>query len=207
MTKEKVFECINDVQAGLAKVGISKAQYNPMQKFNFRGIDAVYNTLAPLLAEHRLCIIPNIVSRKMYERQSKMGGNIFYVILKVEYTFIAVEDGSKFSCVVLGEAMDSGDKATSKAMSCAYKNLVLQIFCVPTEGDNDPDAQSHQVAQAPVAPPADPAWMKLNDLVFDLDISNEQFSSVLASNGYAGINIKDLPDTAIEKIINDLKGK
>lgn len=200
MSDGKVFECINKVQSALAVVGIAKDAYNPMQKFNFRGIDAVYKALAPLLSEHRLCIIPNIVSREVIERPSKSGGNIFYVILKVEYTFVAVEDGSKHTCTMLGEAMDSGDKATSKAMSCAYKNLVLQVFCVPTSGDNDPDAHSPEVAAAA------PLWQQLNDLVFDLDVPDATVTQWLASNGCTG-TIKDLPETVVAQIINDLKGK
>ncbi len=204
MTNGKVFECINQVQGALAKVGIAKDTYNPMQKFNFRGIDAVYNTLAPLLAEHRLCIIPNILSRKVIERPSKSGGNIFYVILKVEYTFVAVEDGSKHTCMVLGEAMDSGDKATSKAMSCAYKNLVLQIFCVPTAGDNDPDASSPEIA--PDVPAGVLLWQQLNDLIFDKDIPDTTVAGWLQSNGCNG-TIKDLPEPVLSELINNLKGK
>ena len=38
-----------------------------------------------------------------------------------------------------GEAMDSADKSTNKAMSAAYKYMCLQVFCIPTEGDNDAD--------------------------------------------------------------------
>ena len=41
--------------------------------------------------------------------------------------------------------MDSGDKATNKAMSAAYKYAALQTFCIPTEGDNDADATTHEV--------------------------------------------------------------
>jgi hypothetical protein len=44
--------------------------------------------------------------------------------------------------------MDSADKATNKAMSAAYKYACLQTFCIPTEGDNDADATTHQVAPA-----------------------------------------------------------
>ena len=45
-----------------------------------------------------------------------------------------------------GEAMDSADKATNKAMSAAYKYAAIQAFCIPTEGDNDADATTHDVA-------------------------------------------------------------
>ena len=45
-----------------------------------------------------------------------------------------------------GEAMDSGDKATNKAMSAAYKYACFKAFSIPTEGDNDADATAHGLA-------------------------------------------------------------
>ena len=44
-----------------------------------------------------------------------------------------------------GEAMDSGDKATNKAMSAAYKYAALQAFAIPTEGDNDTENHTHEI--------------------------------------------------------------
>lgn len=41
--------------------------------------------------------------------------------------------------------MDSGDKATNKAMSAAFKYACMQAFCIPTEGDNDADSKTHEV--------------------------------------------------------------
>ena len=61
------------------------------------------------------------------------------------YTFYA-PDGSNVRAVVVGEAMDSGDKSSNKAMSAALKYALLQIFRVPTESD-DADATSHEVAR------------------------------------------------------------
>lgn len=49
--------------------------------------------------------------------------------------------------------MDSGDKATNKAMSAAYKYACMQAFSIPTEGDNDPDATIHEVATRPAPQP------------------------------------------------------
>ena len=46
--------------------------------------------------------------------------------------------------MVFGEAMDSGDKATNKALSAAYKYAALQVFCVPVDAD-DADHSSHEV--------------------------------------------------------------
>lgn len=141
-----VYQAINKVQADLAKTGISKDRKNVTQGYNFRGIDEVYNALAPLLASAGLCILPRCVERVCVERTSAKGGALFYVTVKAEFDFVAAEDGSKHTIVTYGEAMDSGDKATNKAMSAAYKYAAMQAFSIPTEGDNDADANAHEVA-------------------------------------------------------------
>ena len=41
--------------------------------------------------------------------------------------------------------MDSGDKATNKAMSAAFKYAAFQAFAIPTESDNDADSTTHEV--------------------------------------------------------------
>jgi hypothetical protein len=41
--------------------------------------------------------------------------------------------------------MDSGDKATNKAMSAAYKYACFQAFSIPTEAKEDADYQTHEV--------------------------------------------------------------
>lgn len=145
-----VYRVIAMVAGELAKVGISKDRRNQQQGFAFRGIDDVQNVLAPLLAEHGLVILPRVVERECVERQTKSGGALFYVCLKVEYDLIAVEDGSKHTAVTYGEAMDSADKATNKSLSAAYKYMVLQSFCVPTQGNEDADATTPEPVQARV---------------------------------------------------------
>jgi hypothetical protein len=115
----------------------------------FRGIDDVYAALAPLLARHRLVVIPRVIQREVIERQSKSGGALFYVTVHAEFDFISAIDGTTHTAATFGEAMDSGDKATNKAMSAAYKYAAFLTFAIPTEGDNDADATTHEVAGAP----------------------------------------------------------
>jgi hypothetical protein len=149
--KQTVYQAIAKVQAALAKEGIGKDRNNQQQGYKFRGIDDVYNALSSLLAENGLCILPRVLSRIVTERITKNGATLFYVVVDVEYDFVSASDGSKHTIQVCGEAMDSGDKATNKAMSAAYKYACLQTFCIPTEGDNDADATTHsEVAAAPV---------------------------------------------------------
>lgn len=141
----KVYQAINKVQSALSKIGISKDRKNQQQGYSFRGIDDVYNVIAPLLAEHGLCILPRMVSRTCEERQTAKGGTLFYVTVEAEFDFVSSEDASKHTVKTFGEAMDSGDKATNKAMSAAYKYAAFQAFAIPTEGDNDADAQTYEV--------------------------------------------------------------
>ena len=98
------------------------------------------------MAEHGLCILPRVLTRECVERQTKAGGAIFYVTVEVEFDFVSAEDGSKHTVKTFGEAMDTSDKATNKAMSAAYKYAALQAFAIPTEGDNDADLHTHEVA-------------------------------------------------------------
>ncbi len=142
----KVYQAINAVQRELAADGISKSRNNQQQGYKFRGIDDVYNAVSPLLGKHSLCILPRMLSRHCDERTNAKGTALFYVTVEAEFDVVAAEDGSKHTIRTFGEAMDSGDKATNKAMSAAYKYAVMQAFAIPTEGDNDADTTTHEVA-------------------------------------------------------------
>ncbi|MGP8273474.1 ERF family protein [Proteus mirabilis] len=142
-----VYKAISNVAREMAETGIKKGSVNQQQGFMFKGIDAVYNALAPALVKHGLLILPRIIERTVTERQTQRGSLLFYVVVKAEFEFVSVEDGSKHTVVTYGEAMDSGDKATNKAMSIAYKYAAFQTFCIPTEETAiDADAEVHNVA-------------------------------------------------------------
>jgi hypothetical protein len=140
-----VYAAIAAVMGDLAKTGISKDQTNTFDKYKFRGIDDVYNTLAPLLARHGLLILPRVLERHSEERASKDGKAMFYITVAVEFDFVASADGSVHTIRAYGEAMDRGDKGTNKAMTAAYKYACFEAFCIPTEGSDDADAETHEV--------------------------------------------------------------
>src|SRR5574340_1710043 len=143
---KSVYAAINQIQAELATRGIGKDRRNEQQNYKFRGIDDVYNAVSAIMAKHGLCILPRCTERTVTERQTAKGGVLFYVVVRCEFDFVAASDGSRHVVVTYGEAMDSGDKATNKAMSAAYKYAAFQAFAIPTEGDNDADATTHEVA-------------------------------------------------------------
>jgi len=146
-TTKSVYQLIAAVAGELAQGGISKSQRNYQGAgYNFRGIDDVYNAVGPILAKHGLVILPRCITRECVERTSGAGKALFYVTVEAEFDFVSSNDGSKHTVVMFGEAMDSGDKATNKAMSAAFKYAMFQAFCIPTEGDNDADSSTHTVA-------------------------------------------------------------
>lgn len=140
-----VYAAIAKVMAVMASEGIGKSRKNQQQGYNFRGIDDVYNSLARPMVDAGLVVLPRVLSRECKDAQTKSGGNLFYVVVECEFDFIAVSDGSKHTVKTYGEAMDSADKATNKAMSAAMKYAYMQAFCIPTEGDNDADSHAHEV--------------------------------------------------------------
>ena len=158
-----IYEAIASImQKGAA---VSKDKRNEQQRFMYRGIDDVMNVFNPLMAEAGIFMVPEVLDAKREERQTSKGGNLIYSVLRVKYTFYA-SDGTTVSATVIGEGMDSGDKASNKAMAVAMKYAMFQVFCIPTEEMKDPDADSPDPSrpaapkqaprQAPVPPTEDP---------------------------------------------------
>ena len=143
---EAITKCMEDIGA------VGKNDQNKQQGFMYRGIDAVMNALAPALTKNHVFIVPEVLEQTRQERTTAKGAALIYSICKIKYTFYA-EDGSHVEAVTVGEGMDSGDKATNKAMAIAFKYACFQVFCIPTEEMKDPDSET----QDPVEPQFVPA--------------------------------------------------
>ena len=134
---KKIIEVMSDINA------IGKDRRNQQQGFQFRGIDDVMNELHSSLAKCGVFVLPNVLEETRTTGKTARGGDMFYTRLKINFGFYA-EDGSHVDAVVIGEAMDTGDKASNKALSIGLKYAMLQVFCIPTEDEKDPDAVSPQ---------------------------------------------------------------
>lgn len=134
-----IYESITKIMEEVPAIG--KDKVNKQQGFKFRGIDDVMNALQPLLAKNKVFIVPEILEQTREERTTSKGGNLIYSICKIKYKFYA-EDGSNIEAITIGEGMDSGDKATNKAMAIAMKYALFQVFCIPTEEMKDLDGET-----------------------------------------------------------------
>lgn len=135
----QIYSAINQVMADIGAVG--KDQKNEAQGYKFRGIDQMYNALHPALVSHGVFCVPRVLTSETTERVSKSGTPSLRVFLEVEHRFYA-PDGSFVEVVMVGEGIDTSDKATNKALSAAYKYALMELFCIPTADLIDADSDS-----------------------------------------------------------------
>ena len=122
---------------------VKKGDRNTQGNFNFRGIDAVTNAVYPALVEHGVIVAPRVLD---YQYGTVVVGHkrteMSHARLTVEFTFYGPDD-DQLVAVTAGEAFDSGDKATAKAHSVAFRTALLQTLCLPTD-EPDPDVNSYE---------------------------------------------------------------
>jgi len=158
MAAPSVYAAINAVSAELAEHGIAKTHVNEVDDYQYRSIDDLLDRLAPVLAKHRLCVLPRALKRTLAERQDEGQRVLFHVSLKVAFTITSVDDGSSHVVKAYGEALDPSDKATAKAMSAAYKSAMIQTFCIPLAGSEEPDRASPRATSRTHVPEPVQGW-------------------------------------------------
>lgn len=145
LNKGKIYPALNSVMTEIN--AIAKDRVNQQQRFNFRGIDDVYNAIHPCCAKHGVFSTSTVVSAERQHFKSKSGAAGVHTTARIRYRFYTL-DGSYVETEVLAEASDYGDKSYSKVMAIAHKYALLQIFMVPTQNQQeDPDAQSPEPAR------------------------------------------------------------
>jgi hypothetical protein len=193
-----------DVMADMEALG--KDRRNTQQGYNFRGIDDVYNMVQPIMAKHGIIMRSEILAERSEERQSKGGSTLIYRVFQIRY-FLMAKDGSEISTVVMGEGMDSGDKAANKAMSVAQKYAILQMFMIPTEEAKDPEHDSPEVKGKDKKPqPSAPATEgKTKDKSADkpAPMTDDQMKEIASHIEISGL--KDITSAMAKTVISTLQ--
>jgi hypothetical protein len=138
-----IYNAISQCMAEIGAIGKDKKNTQG-SGFMYRGIDDVMNALSPVMVNNKVFVVPQVLEEKREDKIAKSGGNLIYTILKIKFTFYT-DDGSFIESIVIGEAMDSGDKSSNKAMSVAFKYACFQVFCIATEEMIDPDGTTHEL--------------------------------------------------------------
>jgi hypothetical protein len=110
-------------------------QTNAEGRYMFRGIDDVINAIAPALRKYGAFVIPRMIDKSAEVQPTAKGGSVNLVRVTVDFAIYG-EIGDPIIGTAPGEAFDSGDKATAKAMSVAFRTFLLQALAIPT---NEPD--------------------------------------------------------------------
>jgi len=123
---------------------VGKGGFNELQKYHFRGIDQVVNAVGPIFRKHKIIPVPHASTAKYRDVLTSTGKPSREVTVAATYRFYGPA-GDFIEATVPGESMDTGDKGTPKAMSVAYRIVLLQMLCIPTD-EPDPDSQSYERA-------------------------------------------------------------
>lgn len=147
-----IYLAIHTIQAYLSKIGIAKSHSTKSNKpnnknanfqdYNFRSVDDIYNVITPLLSENNIVCIPNVKSTTVEKLVDSYGKVSHHTHIEVEYKFLSIVDESFVTIKMAGEAKDSTDKGSQKALSNAHKYCYIQMFSIPTKGGNDTEQQS-----------------------------------------------------------------
>lgn len=142
-TVPQVYAAIAKAIEVIGKIGVGKHGTNADQGYKFRSIDDVYGAVNAGLAQAGLVILPAVITREVTELKTASGKANWRVVLKVMFTFACGADGSMHEVgPFYGEAFDTSDKATNKAMTGAFKYMLIEVFCIPMKGIDDADERT-----------------------------------------------------------------
>src|SRR3990172_9048466 len=130
--KQGIHAALIGAMRDICKLGISKTSKASAgnTSYNYSGIDAAMNEMSPIMVNNGITITPRYsdLTLTKYDRE---GGKFSHAVtLKGSFTFAAA-DGSFVVAEAYGESIDTGDKATIKAQTVAFRTVLFQQFIVP----------------------------------------------------------------------------
>lgn len=141
----RVFQVIHGVMQDVMPV--RKDQENTQQGYSFRGVDDAMSAMAGPMRNHGCFIAPEVIDH----RQRPRGEKGTHTNLTMMYRIYGPA-GDCLAVTLPGEAMDSGDKSTNKAMSAALKYMLFWVFMIPVDSRSIDDSDQ-DTAPIPTAPP------------------------------------------------------
>lgn len=186
-------------------------QFNGGQtRYSYRGVDRVVKAISASMRKHGLVIVPTAKGLPEYLPVTTSSGKPASMVrVLVTYTVYGPDDDSYFEVTVPGEAMDSSDKAVSKAMSVAWRTMLLQTFFLPTE-EPDPDSEHTELGEPRsqsglpgyITSPAEQRLAKYDQLMADWDAAIEERKGDKAAlrKLYVDASAKRVPKAILDKI-------
>ena len=145
----------SSVQEALAAViadlpGIGRDDKSP-EGYAYRGIEAVTKQVQPLLARHGVVFVPRATITDVRPSPAMKEGWTD-VFMQVEWSIVG-PDGSTILAQTTGIGRDRADKGANKAMTQAFKYLLLDVLCIAdTKDDSDGQTYEHDRHERPAEP-------------------------------------------------------
>lgn len=124
------------VQRELAKTGIGRTKEGT--QYSTRSIDDLINTMSIVLTKARIILQPNVLSTIKTILETK-NSSMQHCKVTMRYGFLDVDSDQYLTVDFSGEAADMTDKSTQKAITNAYKYMMIQTYNIPLVGSLDPD--------------------------------------------------------------------
>ncbi len=138
---------INNV---MADVGIvEKTGENKHFGFQYQTIGDIKAQVQTAMIKHGITPVPTVL-----EKSYQQNDGLIRCELTVQYRFYG-PGGDYIDSTVCGEGVDKGAFSTSKAMTSAYKEVLKQVFCIPTD-EADPDSAGPSTPTPPRKPKTEP---------------------------------------------------
>ena len=162
--KLNLYQKLNKISVEIGTVG--KTGKNLQQGYAFMEQAEIMMRARKLLDEYGVTIIPETLDRTLYERDvvrtNGKQGIDSHVQVKSKFTLVnSDEPKERIECLWDGgEAIDSGDKATNKAITASQKYFYIKLFNISDKEDADttrPQDEAKSEKPRVVAPVKKPA--------------------------------------------------
>jgi hypothetical protein len=147
----KIFSLIPKIMEDVGAISKTRQMAKEAGGYAFRGIEDMYSAVHPAFVKHGVFCAPEVIEAQntVIEGTNSQGlkKTSFRTLLRVKHWFYA-SDGSSVTVTTQGEGVDSGDKASNKAMSQAMKYAFIELLSIPTKDIEDPDRNNANQSQA-----------------------------------------------------------
>ncbi len=150
-----VIQAVARVMGALPAIG-KDGKADPSQGgYRYRGIEQITASAQRLLAEHGVIFVPRVVNAEIVDLtvNNKPWTD---TRLTVAYTVYGPDGDSIQVGPLLAIGRDNSDKGANKAMTQAFKQALLQVFCIADSKD-DTDGSTHEAD----GPPEESPWRSL----------------------------------------------
>lgn len=152
--KVPVYVAFARVMADVQSIGKGDQRADTGGRYAFRGVDRVVNAVGPALRRHGVLVLPTRILEVEYRESRTTNNKIMQdIAVRVQWTIVGPAGDALPPVESAGQATDTSDKGTAKAVSVAQRVLFLTALHIPTQ---DPDIdRGHERGERPGPTPAE----------------------------------------------------